>query len=64
MEENGENWPAEFKDLLRAIEKEQVPDKLLQLAFELQTALNAHRATEVTSLQPDKLPTTSGKRFR
>lgn len=40
---DAEPAPGEFSDLLRAIEKEPVPERLLELARQLQTALVARR---------------------
>jgi hypothetical protein len=41
MDKNSENWPKDFDNLLGAIAAEKVPENLLQLALELQHALNA-----------------------
>jgi len=44
--EPGGASPGEFDDLLREIEKEPVPDRLLELALKLQSALVSQREAQ------------------
>lgn len=46
MKKKGEGKPGEFADLLREIETEKVPARLLELAMKLQAALIAQREAD------------------
>jgi hypothetical protein len=46
MKTKGDGKPGEFADLLRGIETEKVPERLLELAVKLQAALVAQREAD------------------
>ncbi len=60
--EPGGALPGEFDDLLREIEKEPVPDRLLELALKLQSALVAQREAQEAAERLKSRPRPAAKR--